>query len=111
MRPFTTIFSLLLVLSLQAQVSFKTIVPRKPVVAGESFQVQYILEGAERTTSIRTPVFAGFRLISGPNIYDGSATTEGSTKNVQNFVYTLEAVRPGRFIIPAAIVAITIPKG
>ncbi|MGQ0739839.1 MAG: BatD family protein [Bacteroidota bacterium] len=105
MKPFITIFSLLFSVFLQAQVSFRTIVPQQPVVAGESFQVQYILEGADRMTAIRTPVFAGFRFISGPNIYVGSTATDGSAKKVQNFVYTLEAVRPGRFVIPAAIIA------
>lgn len=91
---------------LQAQVSFKTVIPQEPVVAGDAFQVQYVLTGAERTSAIRTPVFAGFRLISGPNIYGGAVVTADGKLPVQNFVYTLEALRPGKYIIPAALVAL-----
>lgn len=90
---------------LQAQISFKTVVPQQPVVEGESFRVQYVLTGAEPNSSIRTPVFNGFRLIGGPNIYDGSTLTTNGSRYVQNFVYTLEALRPGRFVIPPAVIA------
>jgi BatD DUF11 like domain len=105
MKLLTLISSFLVTVSLQAQTSFKTIVPQEPVIEGEAFQVQYVLTGAERTTTIRTPVFPGFRLASGPNIHIGSTGTAGNTQLVQNFVYTLEPLRPGRFVIPAAIIA------
>ncbi len=97
------ILSLLSALSLQAQVSFRTIVPQQPVIAGESFQVQYILEGADKKSVISPPLFRGFRLISGPNIYTGNVKSATGSIPVRNFVYTLEAPKTGRFIIPAAV--------
>lgn len=105
MKSPAIIISLIFNYCLQAQVSFKTIVPQQPVVEGESFRVQYVLTGAEPTSSIRTPVFTGFRLIGGPNIYDGSTLTTTGSQYVQNFVYTLEALRPGRFVIPPALIS------
>lgn len=106
MKSPAIIISLIFNYCLQAQVSFKTVVPQQPVVEGESFRVQYVLTGAEPTSAIRTPVFTGFRLIGGPNIYDGSTLTTTGSQYVQNFVYTLEALRPGRFVIPPAVIAL-----
>jgi hypothetical protein len=59
--------------------------------------VQYILEGAETISSFTAPPFEGFRIVSGPNSY--------SSKNQisRNFVFTLQAIKKGRFIIPAAV--------
>lgn len=79
--------------------------PQRPIIVGEAFQVQYVLTGAEITTAIRTPVFPGFRLTSGPNIHLGYTGNSANAQLVQNFVYTLEAIKPGRFVIPSAIVA------
>ncbi len=105
MKSPAIIVSLIFNYCLQAQVSFKTVVPQQPVVEGESFRVQYVLTGAEPNSAIRTPVFTGFRLIDGPNIYDGSTLTTTGSQYVQNFVYTLEALRPGRFVIPPALIS------
>lgn len=85
---------------MQAQPVFKTVVPQQPVIAGEAFQVQYILEGGEKNAIIQAPPFTGCRLISGPHVYTGS---EG-IKAVSNFVYTLEANRPGRVHIAGATI-------
>lgn len=75
-------------------------VPQQPVVAGESFQVQYILEGGEKNALIQPPLFTGCRLITGPNIYHGKS----GPNSISNFVYTLEAVRAGRLLIPGTTV-------
>ena len=104
MRVSTTIFSLLLCIALQAQVSFKTVVPQQPVVAGESFQVQYVLEDAESASSLKPPVFKNFRYVAGPNLYTGSVPSVHGSKPLRNFVYTIEATRPGRFMIPGTTV-------
>ena len=99
MRFVLTIFSLLCTLFAKPQVSFRTVVPRQAVVSGDAFQVQYVLSGAAPGASIRTPVFPGFRLISGPNVYAGTGNAV-----VQNFVFTLEAREPGKFRIPGAVI-------
>jgi|CXWL01.1.fsa_nt_gi hypothetical protein len=97
---------LLLMLSGQAQISFKTIVPQQPVVAGESFQVQYIIQDGERATNVTPPLFKGFRFVAGPNIYIGSVSTLNGVKALRNAVYTLEAMRPGKFFIPGATITV-----
>src|SRR5205085_468995 len=76
---------------------FKTVVPRRPVMAGESFVIQYVLEADSKNATIRPPLFEGFRFINGPNVYKGKTDALNGTVNVQNFVYALEAVKPGKF--------------
>lgn len=87
---------------IQAQTDFKTIVTQGPVVAGESFQVQYVLEDTDKENEFFAPDFKGFRFVSGPNIYTGSAYGKGGTRKFKNIVYTLAAAVPGKFIIPGA---------
>jgi hypothetical protein len=89
-----------------AQVSFKTLVPQQPVVSGESFQVQYIIEGADKVTSIKPPAFSSFRFVAGPNTYTGTVSTNKGISTLKNLVYTLEAVKPGSFIIPGATLVV-----
>jgi hypothetical protein len=81
----------------------KTVVPQKPVIAGESFSVQYIIEDADRVSSFIPPSFPGFRLVTGPGIYNGITGSPNNSHHVKNMVYTLEAVKPGRFIINGAL--------
>lgn len=104
MRFFFSIAVLLCSALLQAQVSFKTVVPQQPLVAGESFQVQYILEDADNASSLKPPVFKNFRYVAGPNLYTGSVPSVHGSKPLRNFVYTLEATRPGRFMIPGTTI-------
>ena len=107
MRKTAAIFTFLaLITAGHAQVIFKTIVPQRPVVAGESFQVQYIIEDGDRTITVKPPVFSNFRFVAGPNIYMGSVSTMNGVKPLHNTVYTLEAVRPGRFMIPGAAITV-----
>jgi hypothetical protein len=91
-----------------AQGSFQTIVTQEPIVLGESFQVQYVIDEIGRDDEFFTPDFKEFRFISGPNIYSGSAVDASGTKKLKNIVFTLVAVRPGRFIVPGASARVTI---
>lgn len=93
---------LLLHTCLLAQKNFQTIVPQGPIVTGESFQVQYVLEDMSKDNEFFAPDFKGFRFVSGPNIYTGSAYGTSGTRKLKNIVYTLEAINPGKFIIPGA---------
>ncbi len=89
-----------------AQVMFKTIVPQEAVVTAESFRVQYVIEGAERAGTVSAPSFKGFRLVNGPEVYDGYTGYQTNAKPLHNTTYTLEAIKPGRYIIPGAVVTI-----
>jgi hypothetical protein len=103
MKKIRSICALLFVPVLaHAQTAIRTVVPQQPVIAGESFQVQYVVEDADKTTQVKPPVFSNFNLVTGPNIYMGSMVTAGGLKPVQNAVFTLEAMRPGKFIIRGA---------
>jgi BatD DUF11 like domain len=85
-----------------AQVRFRTQVPKHPVAVNESFQVEYIIEDADKVTTIKPPPFTNFRLVAGPNTYIGSVSSVNGIVSSKNFVYTLEAIRPGNYIIPGA---------
>ena len=107
MKKAANIFTFLLIsIGVHAQVSFKTMVLQQPVVAGESFQVQYIIEDGYKTMNVRPPVFNNFRYVAGPNVYMGSVSTAKGLKPLQNAVYTLEAIRPGKYIIQGATITI-----
>jgi hypothetical protein len=80
-----------------AQVNFKAIVPQHPIAPGESFQVQYIIENAEKVSHFSPPPFQGFRLVSGPHMYSGDGPVAQ-----KNLVFTLAALREGDFKIPGA---------
>lgn len=87
-----------------AQLVFKTDVKQGPVVVGEAFRVQYVLEDMTGTRDFTPPEFRGFRFVSGPSVYEGQAYGTDGIKKLRNIVYTLEAVKPGRFLIGGASV-------
>ena len=80
-----------------AQVNFKALVPQHPIAPGESFQVQYIIENAEKVSDFSPPPFQGFRVVSGPHMYSGDGPVAQ-----KNLVFTLAAIREGNFKIPGA---------
>jgi hypothetical protein len=86
----------------RTQGAFQTIVTQDPIVLGESFQVQYVMDEIGRDDEFFAPDFKEFRFISGPNIYSGSSVDASGTKKLKNIVFTLVAVKPGKFIVPGA---------
>lgn len=102
------VISILLLASFfsSAQITFKTIVPQEAVTTGESFRVQYVVEGAEKVPAVSVPSFKGFELVKGPELYDGHTSYQTNAKPLHNTIYTLEAIKPGRYIIPGAIATI-----
>ena len=100
-----TFFSLLLtaiLIGVRAQVTIQTIVTQEPVVLGESFQVQYVIEDLGKDDEFFAPDFNEFRFISGPNIYTGTSVDAAGTRKLKNIVFTLVAIKPGRCIVPGA---------
>ena len=89
-----------------AQVTFKTMVPQEAVTTGESFRVQYVVEGAEKVPAVSVPSFKGFGLVNEPEVYDGRTGYQTNAKPLHNTTYTLKAIKPGRYIIPGAVVTI-----
>jgi len=102
-KIYIILFYLVMSLSASSQGQFKTIVPQQSVVTGESFQVQYIIQETGKIGNFKAPAFAHFRFVSGPNQYYGSEATTNGVQRIRNFVYTLEAIHPGRYTIHGAL--------
>jgi hypothetical protein len=93
--------SLLHALTGSAQVHFKTVVPQTPIVLGEPFQVQYIVENAIDVSDFSSPAFPEFKFVTGPYVYSGN--TMGLYKYAfKNMVITLVPIHKGRFTIHGA---------
>ncbi len=99
----TVLISLLLIQTLLAssQFVFQTEFRHGPVVVGESFRIQYLLEDRS-DIEFFAPDFDGFRLVRQPEVYRGESYGSWGTKNVRNIIYTLEALKPGKYIIAGA---------
>ncbi len=97
---------ILLASAIKAQPSFITIVPHVPIVVGEAFQVQYIIEDGADAVDFTAPAFPNFRVVAGPDIYPGNRIQSNNFKQSKNFVFTLVALATGKLIIPAATISI-----
>lgn len=85
-----------------SQVIFRTIIPRQPIVAGESFPVQYVLEAEGKDDGFTPPLFNGLQVVSGPDIYAGQTLGIDGPIALKNIVYTLVATRAGWITIHGA---------
>lgn len=94
--------SVLLSLPGSSQLSFKTVVPQQPIILGESFRVQYVVENEENVSHFSWPFFGNFRVVRGPDIYTGETTVGYKKLRSRNMVFTLVAIKRGRFIIQGA---------
>jgi hypothetical protein len=101
-----TILCLLVFQLSQGQASFRAIVPQEPLVEGESFRVQFVVEGAETFGNFVPPPFRGFRIVNGPEVYSGQTGTGSSQRSLRNMVYTLQAMEPGHFYLQGATAVI-----
>jgi hypothetical protein len=72
----------------------QTIAP-KQVVAGNAFQVQYIIAEPSETINVVAPRFDNLTLVSGPNYYRGNSLVNGKTQTIENITYTLVASKEG----------------
>jgi hypothetical protein len=72
----------------------QTIAP-KQVVAGNAFQIQYIIAEPSEPINILAPQFDNLTLVSGPNYYKGNSLVNGKTQAIENITYTLVALKEG----------------
>ena len=86
----------------QAQVAIKTVVTAGPILVGESFRVQYIMEDVSEADEFYQPDFKGLRYVRGPDIYPGTAFGPDGPRKLKNVLYTLVATRAGKVIVPGA---------
>lgn len=103
MKRFTGILIFTLLCSAAyTQIIFTASAKQGPVVEGESFPVEFVLESTDDKTEFQPPDFKGFDLINGPFIYPATAMNADGIKQLRNFIYTLKALKPGVFTIDAA---------
>ena len=80
----------------------QVIVP-KQVVAGNAFQIQYIVADPSELINISPPLFDNLQLISGPNYYKGNSLVNGKTQAIENITYTLVPAKEGAIKINSLI--------
>jgi hypothetical protein len=100
----TVLISILLILTLVAssQFVFQTEFNQRAVEVGESFRIQYLLEDRS-DIEFYAPDFNGFRQVNQPEVHIAvTYGSKGEKKNLRNIIYTLEALKPGKYTIPAA---------
>ena len=91
-----------------AQTKFYTQLSEPKIVAGQSFQVRYIIEGAKEIGQVKLPDYPGFQLL---NIYEvpSSQKIDPATNkavNVYSRVVVLSSTEAGTQIIKGAIAQI-----
>lgn len=91
------ILTFMTALAVHAQPVFRTIAPDGPVVVGESFVVQYLVD-ASQVSGFSIPSFYPFRAVNGPDEYP----VKNQQRGVKNLVYTLTAITSGHFTLPRA---------
>jgi len=80
-------------LYVQAQ-RIQAIVPSQ-VVAGNAFQIQYIIIDPSDFLEINAPQFDNLQLISGPNYYKGNSLVNGKKQSIENVTYTVVPTKSG----------------
>jgi BatD DUF11 like domain len=103
------IMSVLLALSitgLWAQVNVKAIVPEKPVIIGEPFRIQFVIENASANQRFSAPDFNWLKIVRGPETYAGTQTINGQKTDIVNYIYTAVAEQEGKYRIGHASVKI-----
>lgn len=70
-------------------------------MVGEPFRVQYVLEEVSNR-EFYAPAFKDFRFVNGPEVHEGWAHAADGARKLRNILYTLEAIKPGKFMIPRA---------
>ena len=96
-----TVFSLFCIV-VQAQ-SFRLLVDAKKVVQNSTFEVSYVLDGANGS-SFSTPNFGPFEVVGGPRQSSSTSIVNGAMSKKQSISYDLYATKLGKYTIPASTI-------
>jgi hypothetical protein len=99
MKLASILFCFFLFCNASAQ-KLQTVVPSQPVVVGTAFQVQYIVTVPSDLSKTQAPLFEGFTVVSGPNLYKGKVIVDGRLQPIENIAYTLVPERTGKMLVP-----------
>jgi hypothetical protein len=84
---------------LKAQVRFYTLISESTIAARQTFQVQYIVEGASNIRQFKMPRFKDFEIA---DVFDFNSTSFGQGLDTYSKIIVLQAQRKGKFTIPGA---------
>ena len=77
---------------------------RNPAILGEQISLEFSIEA--KATNFKSPIFKGFRIVSGPNTSSSSsysfANGKSESKIITKFSFILQTIEEGNFIIPIA---------
>ena len=97
---------LLIVSPVRAQVKFYTLVSESAVPQRQTFQVQYVVEGASNIRQFTLPRFKDFEIAE---VFDHSSSVsygKGASQDTYSKIVVLLAVKKGKFTIPGATAVI-----
>lgn len=102
MKYLSIVILLLFTLTVPAQqVKFFSQIDAKQVVEGSTFTIQFTIENAD-ADNFSPPNFSPFKVISGPSQSFRSTFINGKSSKSTTYGYMLQAVKPGKYTIPAA---------
>ncbi len=93
-KKYLFVFCLFLFVQCTAQSVIQTIVPDRAVAVGEAFRVQYVVADVVASHHFTAPLFPGFRVVRGPDLYPAAGS--------DNYVFTLVPVQTGRLLQESA---------
>lgn len=89
--------------SSRAQVKFYTLVSEGPFIPGQTFQVQYVAEGAKDIQQFTVPSFSDFLVLESFDSKSTSVQSPGlKMTEVYSKIVVLSALKKGKYTIPAA---------
>lgn len=101
---FLLLFLMCSITAASAQVKF-TVIPGKTVVRQhETFQIQFVVEGASEVDEFKPPAFRNFELLSGMDQSNGWTWVNGSLSEYVSYTVTLRAKLKGKLSIASAVV-------
>lgn len=100
-KPIIILCLLLLTVAASMAQSLKAEISSSKVSLNESFQIDYILDGANG--SINPPDFKSFTLLSGPSTSQNYQMINGTVSQSITYSYILSPQKKGRFTIDGAI--------
>lgn len=91
---------------LKAQVKFYTLVSETTIAVRQTFQVQYIVEGAGSVRQFNIPRFKDFEIKAAFDYSNSTVIGNGTGLDSYSKIVVLQATKKGRFTIPAAMAVI-----
>lgn len=105
-RKISSILFILIPIFASAQnIEFRAETDAVNVVENGIFEVSYVLENADGS-AFQQPNFSPFKVVAGPSRSMNTTIINGAMSKSMSFTYALQAGRPGKYTIPAAVIRV-----